>query len=341
MQTHGVKYIGSKRTLLPHILECVSDLGGTMLDVCTGTTRVAQAFRHKGWDVMTSDLSWASEAYAHLFLMVQEEDIAVLEPLVAELNAVEGVSGWITSSYCDVIANGGVVRMWQPKNGRKADAIRDRIEELDVSHHIKMCLIGILILAMDAVDNSVGVQQAYLKEWATRTHNDMKLVIPTGIAGSVGRHVVGDCLAIDYPRATLAYVDPPYSPHSYATYYHIWDSIVRWDKPAVGLKTNRRIDRVAGTFDATMKSDWNSKKTAVSAFERLIDRLPVQYVLISYSDESLIHIDKLRPILEKYKSYNVTEIDYKRNIMSRIGNATLYDVDRKADNVEYLIRIEK
>lgn len=344
METHGVKYIGSKRALIPYILASVNDLPvGTMIDAFTGTTRVAQAFRKKGWKVCASDLSWASEAYAWLFLRTTPADLVELQSLVISLNQLEGSSDWITQNYCDVVAaTGGVVRVWKPKNGMKADAIRNKIESWDISHPMKMRLIALLILAMDAVDNTVGVQQAYLKDWATRTDNTLQLTVLKDIAeGPVGEFLLGSSLEVEYPEADIAYIDPPYSSHCYATYYHIWDSITKWDKPEVGLNTNRRKDRIATSFDASMKSPWNSKKTAYAAFEQLFDRLPVKYILLSYSDESLLSLAELEPLLRKYKNYEVTEIDYKRNIMSRIGNATLYDKDRKNSNIEYLIRIEK
>jgi adenine-specific DNA-methyltransferase len=348
MSTHGVKYIGSKRSLVPYILDAVKDIPiGTMLDTFTGTTRVAQAFRKEGWTVYAGDLSWASESYAALFLRTTPTIHADLKILANELNQLEGRDGWITKTYCDVVTTeGGVVRVWKPKNGRKADAIRDKIEEWVTTGRIDrdmgLRLTAILILAMDAVDSTVGVQQAYLKDWAKRAENDLLLSVPENITeGIVGHFIPGSCLEVEYPTATLAYLDPPYSPHSYATYYHIWDSITRWDKPEVCLKTNRRKDRTAGHFDDSMKSPWNSKKEAKEAFEKLLDRLPVQYVLLSYSNESLLSLQDLESIMKKYKAYEVREIDYKRNIMSRIGNATLYEKDRKDANVEYLILITK
>lgn len=346
METHGVKYIGSKRSLLSHIVESVADLPvGRMLDVFAGTTRVAQAFRKRGWTTCAGDLSWASESYAALFLTTTPEDLPTLTALVAELNTLEGVEDWITRSYCDVLgAEGGIVRVWKPKNGKKADAIRNKIAEWEtngrVDHAMALRLIAVLILALDAVDSTVGVQQAYLKDWAKRADNDLRLVVPDGIAqGPVGEFRTGSCLEGPYPAADVAYLDPPYSPHSYATYYHIWDSITRWDKPEVCLKTNRRKDRTADHFDTSMKSPWNSKREALSAFEKLLHRLPVHTILLSYSNESLLSLEDLRPVLETFHSYDVQEIDYKRNIMSRIGNATLYDKNRQADNIEYLIRI--
>jgi adenine-specific DNA-methyltransferase len=348
MTTHGVKYIGSKRSLIPYILEAVKDLPvGSMLDTFTGTTRVSQAFRKAGWTVYAGDLSWASEAYAALFLQTLPEDLPHIQTLVNELNQLEGQTDWITKSYCDVRGESdGIIRVWKPKNGRKADAIRNMIQEWETSgridHRMALRLTAILILAMDAVDNTVGQQQAYLKDWATRTDNDLVLSIPNEITeGPCGEFLGGSCLNIEYPRATLAYLDPPYSAHVYATYYHIWDSITRWDKPEVCLNTNRRKDRSGKHFDESMKSLWNSKKTAISAFESLLDRLPVDHILLSYSNESLLTLDQLEPLLRKYKTYEVREIDYTRNIMSRIGNAALYDKERKTKNTEYLIRIEK
>jgi adenine-specific DNA-methyltransferase len=345
MVTHGVKYIGSKRVLIPYILKAVEDLNvGTMLDPFTGTTRVSQAFRKAGWNVFSGDLSWASEAYSHLFLMVTPGEIPVLQGHVDELNRLDGVEDWITRTYCDVIAEkNGIVRVWKPKNGKKADAIRNTIDVWKqsgrINRHIELCLVAILILALDAVDSTVGVQQAYLKEWAKRAENDLRLVVPQNIAqGAVGQHSVGSVLQVEYPQATLAYIDPPYSEHCYATYYHIWDSIVRWDKPTVALKTNRRSDRIANAFDGTMKSEWNSKKTVLKAFADTLERLPAQYVLISYSNESLISLADLHPILGKYKSFNLTEVDYKRNIMHKIGNAVAAG---HSTNTEYLILVEK
>lgn len=346
MDTHGVKYIGSKRSLLPYILDSVEDLPvGRMFDVFTGTTRVAQAFRKRGWTTCAGDLSWASESYAALFLTTVPNDLPLLSSLVTELNALEGVEDWITRSYCDVQAtDGGIVRVWKPKNGKKADAIRNTIAEWEtrgrIDHTTALRLIAILILALDAVDSTVGVQQAYLKDWAKRADNDLRLVVPTDITqGPVGQFRAGSCLEGDYPPADVAYLDPPYSAHSYATYYHIWDSITRWDKPDVCLKTNRRKDRTAQHFDTTMKSPWNSKREALSAFEVLLNRLPVHTILLSYSNESLLSLEDLRPVLETFHSYEVREVDYKRNIMSRIGNATLSDKERQSDNIEYIIRI--
>ena len=325
-----------------------ADAPKTILDVFTGTTRVAQAFRSQGWHVTTSDLSWASEAYAHAFVQRTAESGLRIGTLLQELMALEPQSGWITSKYCDVVAaDGGIVKMWKPENGRRADAIRDRIWLWEstghCTRHEAMILVTCLLFALDKVDSSVGVQQAYLKTWAARASNPLELKDLPFYDGPVGTHIVGDALVNPYPAATVAYLDPPYSAHSYATYYHIWDSIVRWDKPAVGLKTNRRIDRISNSVeeDESMKSAWNSKRTALEAFLMLVSRLPVKYVVISYNDESLVPLENLVGALEHaYTTVIVKKIPYKRNIMAQIGNAAAAD-EHKTENNEVLLWIVK
>lgn len=243
------------------------------------------------------------------------------------------------------------MKMWKPVNGQKADAIREQIAAWEAAgtctHQEAMILVAVLIFAMDKVDSSVGVQQAYLKTWAARASNPLTLVDLPFYDGPPGKHIVGNALTIDYPEASIAYIDPPYSAHSYATYYHIWDSVTRWDKPAVGLKTNRRIDRVSSSpeLDESMSSTWNSKRLALGSFMLLIRRLPVKYVVISYNDESLVTLTELEASLRHvYQEVVVKKIPYKRNIMAQIGNAAEAIAEgavAKTENNEVLIWVKK
>ena len=359
--TIGVKYIGSKLALLPDILQFIQErhpAKGRFIDVFTGTTRVAQAFRTHGWTVQSSDLSWASEAYAHAFLSRTPESGARIPALIEELRTLTPTPGWITGTYCEATASVDPtvrIQMWTRVNGQQADAMRDAIASWEstgrITHHEAMILIAALIVALDKVDSSVGVQQAYLKTWAARALTPLELrdLAYPATAAAAQAHYVGDCLTVPYEEADVAYLDPPYSAHSYATYYHIWDSITRWDKPVVGLKTNRRIDRVSGSdsYDSSMSSPWNSKRTAMAAFLELVTRLPVKAVVISYNDESLIPLKDLEEALRaRWPATEVQRIAYRRNIMCKIGNAaasstTATKTDAKTENTEVLIWVPK
>lgn len=363
-KTFGAKYIGSKNKLTADLLRTIIPLAPdatqhTLLDVFTGTTRVAQAFRANGWRVTTSDLAWASQDYAALFLQTTQDDLPSLRALAHELDTLEPgpeQSGWLETTYSNAAApdGGSTIRVWQPHNAKKADLVRDTIADWLTTDRISVTmsrrLTALVILALDTVDNTVGVQQAYLKDWCTRSFNTLNLNsrIPPddwpGWTGPPAAHVCGDALKIRFPLAHVAYIDPPYTTHSYATYYHIWDSIARWDKPTVLLKTNRRADRVAASADRdfSMVSTWNQRRHVVGAFCALISRLPVKWIVISYSSDALVPIVDIVTAaiaMDACVSCRVESVDHKRNVMANIGNGA--DSDNRSTVTEHLIVIEK
>ena len=57
-QTEGIKYVGSKLKILPHIIQIINGLKiRTALDAFSGTTRVAQAFSQLGFDTSANDIA--------------------------------------------------------------------------------------------------------------------------------------------------------------------------------------------------------------------------------------------------------------------------------------------
>lgn len=386
IKTFGVKYLGSKNKLIPHIVEIVEKLpmsaassssrgrnGKTAIDVFTGTTRVAQCLRQLDYGVVTSDLSYAAKCFSDLFICHPKPEILVA--LADELNQKfcdtptdvvlkSFQPDWITKNYCDVLSKSKrPIRVWKPKNGLRADAIRNEIERWKgggiIDAQTASALVGILILALDKVDNTVGVQQSYLTEWkAARADNDLRLdwsqqePLSRLQNKKPGQHLVGNSQVLKYPPAFLAYLDPPYTSHNYGSYYHIWDSIALWDKPKVGLSTNRREDRIFQSETLADKdflsSPWYSAKTASGALADLVKRLPVEWIVLSYSNEGLISWDEMVKIFENLElsgdiaSFQIEEIDYKRNIMSKIGRGAVKDEQwTKRRNLEFLVLISK
>ena len=197
------------------------------------------------------------------------------------------MNGWISKNYCDVIANGNIVRVWSRENGMKADAIREEIEVVSKQENLnkweKYTLITSLILALDKVDNTVRYSTSIPKRILHKIQKTNEIRIAIKYQWPNSENILfGDCLNINYPEIDLAYLDPPYTSAIYSTYYHIWDSVVRWDKPETFLKTNRRKDRVFASSDSdkTMKSLWNSNKTVGMAFEELIRKTSNKKYLI-------------------------------------------------------------
>ena len=63
-----------------------------------------------------------------------------------------------------------------------------------------------------------------------------------------------DAVAAPLVEGDLAYLDPPYNQHSYFANYHVWETLVRWDKPEVYGVASKRTDC------RTRQSAFNSRR---------------------------------------------------------------------------------
>ena len=89
-----IKYIGSKRTLVPLISSVAAQLPvRTACDLFAGTTRVGQALRRLGLSVHSNDLATYSEVLGRAYIEADVVDRARLETILGELQALPGRDG--------------------------------------------------------------------------------------------------------------------------------------------------------------------------------------------------------------------------------------------------------
>ena len=258
-----IKYIGSKRVLVPHIVRAVSAFpeSGRVLDLFSGTSRVGRGLKETGRYVIANDhLAYAS-TLARCYVQADADrwgDQA--RQLVTELSQVEAKSGYFTKAFCEE------ARYFQPKNGARVDAIREEIARRNLPAELEAIALVSLMEAADRVDSTTGVQMAYLKQWAARASNDLELRLPAILPGP------GEALHLDAVdaasrvEADIAYIDPPYNQHSYMGNYHVWESLVRWDKPETYGIANKRVQC------REYKSDFNSKRRIRQGFQTIRGR---------------------------------------------------------------------
>lgn len=310
-----IKYLGSKRTLVPVLGEVATALGAaTAVDLFTGTTRVAQEFKRRGMAVTASDMASYSEVLSNCYIATDAAavDTAELDDALARLNALPGRSGYFTETFCER------ARYFQRKNGARVDAIRDALEADFRGTPLFPVLLTSLMLAADRVDSTTGVQMAYLKQWAPRAHNDLELRRPELIPGP-GSTVRGDVTqTIDrLPAVDLMYLDPPYNQHRYFTNYHIWETLVRWDAPAhYGVACKRVDSRDAGTH-----SVFNRKREMPAALRQLLLRARAGVVMVSYNDEAWVTpAEMVRSLRDAgHEEVRMLAFDSKRYVGAQIG----------------------
>jgi len=308
-----IKYIGSKRRLVPVLSELFTCSGArTALDLFTGTTRVAQAFKSAGAHVTAVD----SARYAHVFAETWIEtdadtvDARALHDAIAELDALPGVPGYFTDTFC--VRS----RFFQPHNGARIDAVRDAIARDHAGSTLEPILLTSLLLAADRVDSTTGVQMAYVKDWAPRSFKPLRLEVPNLLPGA-GRALLGDALqlAAEVGHVDIAYLDPPYNQHRYFTNYHVWETLVAWDKPEHYGVACKRID----ARDDSTKSVFNSKPQMPDALHRTIDAVDADVVIVSYNDEAWITLDDLRDMCGGRGEVVALAFDSRRYVGALIG----------------------
>ena len=309
-----IKYLGSKRALAG-VLGTLAQASGaaTAVDLFTGSTRVAQEFKHRGLAVTAADLASYSEILARCYIVTDADavDLDELDALLAELDALPGVRGYVTETFCEQ------ARYFQPHNGLRIDAIRHRLVDL-VDHPLYPVLLTALIEAADRVDSTTGQHMAYLKSWSRRSHNALRLRRPALLSGT-GIAVRGDAceLARSLPPTDLMYLDPPYNQHRYFTYYHIWETLVRWDSPEhYGVACKRTDAR-----ETTHRSPFNSRRTMATALAQLITDARAGMLLVSYNDEAWITPEAIIGWLRDagHERVELLAFDSRRYVGARIG----------------------
>lgn len=309
-----IKYIGSKRLLVPHILRIVQSFPEvhSVVDFFSGTSRVGHALKKRGYRVIANDIL----AYAHALAMcyVQADRDAVIrdaERLISELNSLLGSPGYFTETFC--IRS----RFFQPKNGERIDAIREAIARKSLDPEMEAVLLVSLMEAADRVDSTTGLQMAYLKTWAPRSYNDLQLrlpeVLPRPPQGRCEAHCLEARAAAARLSADLAYIDPPYNQHSYLGNYHIWETLVRWDKPEVYGVACKRVDC------KTRKSDFNSRRRAESAMREFLHLVDCPFMIVSFNNEGYIDRAVMERLLSEHGDVHTIVHDYKRYVGAQIG----------------------
>jgi adenine-specific DNA-methyltransferase len=308
-----IKYIGSKRRLVPVLTQILGALEGRRaLDLFTGTTRVAQAMKGLGMEVTALDAARYSEVFARCYIETDAHgiDARELDLVIGHLNAVEPTPGYVTETFCRQS------RFFQPFNGERIDAIRDTIERDLAGSPLYPVALTSLLEAADRVDSTTGVQMAYVKQWAPRSFNRLELRVPDLLAGP-GSAVRGDACALakTLGRFDVAYLDPPYNQHRYFTNYHVWETLVAWDAPAhYGVACKRTDAR-----DQETKSPFNSKRTMPAALAQVVADVDCELLVLSYNDESWLTLDELVSMCSHHRAVATLSFDSPRYVGARIG----------------------
>ncbi len=310
-----VKYIGSKRALLPWITGVVEQIDAISplkhaVDLFSGSARVGHTLKKMGLFVTANDLHTYALVLAQTLVQANRTQYPPerLEPILKRLHRLKGKSGWFTRTYCQES------RFIQPHNGERIEAIRERIErEAAGDETLRAILLYSLMIAADKVDSTTGIQMAYLKRWAPRSFNELRLEYPPLLPGE-GQALQADALEIaPQLQADLFYLDPPYNQHSYLGNYHLWETLVRWDNPPTYGIARKRIEV------QERKSPFNSRREAAGAMARLLSGRRAKHLVLSFNNEGFFRTEEIEALLKEWGYVVRMSQPHRRYVGARIG----------------------
>jgi adenine-specific DNA-methyltransferase len=305
-----MNYIGSKFKLSNFIKSEIKKVVGEMkdkvfCDLFAGTGAIGRAFKTESKKIIANDF----EYYAYILNQnyIGNHEKLDYQNLIDELNQLEGISGFIYNNYC--LDSGSERQYFSDENGKKIDAIRQKIESWKTENRINQnqyyFLLTSLLENADAVANTASVYGAFLKHLKKSAQktlvikpalfeiNDNDHEVFNSDANSLIKQITGDVL----------YLDPPYNSRQYGSNYHLLNTIAKYDNFKPNGKTGLREYE---------RSKYCQKKEVANTFENLVKNANFKYVFLSYNNEGLMSDNDVKKILQKYGKYDLVTTDYQR-----------------------------
>jgi adenine-specific DNA-methyltransferase len=342
-----IPYIGNKRKLLPLVyrgLEHTGCRGGAFVDLFTGSTVVARFAKTQGFRVLAND--WEPYSYEIAAGTVALDAVPPFARLggaqrvFAALNALPPLDGYVTRHLCprdDARPDPARERMFFTRaNGQRIDAIREQVAAWEAGGLIaageRAYLLSALAYAVSYASNTSGVFKGFHRGWGGATSTALYRIRgelclrppPLFDNGQANLALRADAQALgrDLPailgrRPDVVYLDPPYNQHPYGSNYHLLNTVVLWDKPPLqpGIVVGGRVrDKSAIRKDwrTERRSPYNSAREALPAFRALLDALDARWVLLSYSTDGNMLLERVVAALAERGRLSVFTQQYKR-----------------------------
>ncbi|GBR23943.1 DNA adenine methylase [Komagataeibacter nataicola] len=353
-----IPYIGNKRKLLGLIAQAIAATGEApprtdFIDLFAGTGVVSRLAKRLGFRVLCNDWEPYSEQINRCHIVQSRAPVfhggRSYEQVMAELNALPPLEGWITRHLCpddDVHYDTARDRMfYMRKNGMRIDAIRAQIARWEhdglLDAEQKACLLAPLLYSASYNSNTSGLFKGFHHGWGGRTGTALYRIaadlalrpaafIDNGHENRVLRmdaHALADTLAGEVGEAAIAYIDPPYNQHPYGANYHVLNTIALWDSPPLAPKiTGRDKAAIRQDWRTERRSPYNHRRQALAAYRHLLSVLDTRWIATSYSTDGFIALrDMLQANCERgavqvftrpYKRYRVSRQRYSTRPMT-------------------------
>lgn len=309
IQLHNRRYIGNKYKLIEWIFSIINKecSGNSFADIFAGTGVIsAAATKHFG-KVLLNDFLHSNYVIYRAFFGNEAWDKNKIDNIIKSYNNI--YSGDLEDNYFSKNFGG---KFFSNNSAKIIGFIRENIEEnkKNLTEREYYMLIASLLYTADKIANTVGHFDAYFKKDFINDSFFMKPIDPID-AGGISIFQEDTNVLAKKIKADVVYIDPPYNSRQYSRFYHVLETLTKWDKP--------KLHGVALKPDPKNMSDY-CRVQAKDKFAELVKDIDAKYLVVSYnntynpksnSSKNKITLQEIKNILTAKGKTKVFEKDYR------------------------------
>jgi len=313
LKINSRRYTGNKYKLMSWIKGLILEHcpeHEIFFDVFGGTGVVTAEMLDVVQSAIVNDFLYSNEVCYKAFFGRDEYDVQKLKQFVAEVAITDRKT--LSDNYVSLNYGG---RYFEHDDAKLIGAVRERIqgdyEAGRLNEREFNILLASLLYSFDKCANTVGHYDAYIKK-SCQSNFVFELIEPVMSETDVTIYREDANELARRVSADVAFVDPPYNSRQYSRFYHVMETVVKWDKP--------RLRGTAMKPPVENMSEY-SRVNASIVFSDLIRNLKVRYIVVTYnntydskssSSRNKITLDQIKLILDSRGKTRIFEKSHSR-----------------------------
>lgn len=267
IQLHNRRYIGNKHKLIEWIFSIINKecSGNSFADIFAGSGVVSAVATKHFEKVILNDFLHSNFAIYRAFFGNEAWDKNKIDSIIKSYNNIYGDD--LENNYFSKNFGG---KFFSNNSAKIIGFIRENIEENknNLTEREYYMLIASLLYTADKIANTVGHFDAYFKKEFVNDSFFMKPIDPIDVQEIAIFQEDTNILAKKI-KADVVYIDPPYNSRQYSRFYHVLETLTKWDKP--------KLYGVALKPEPENMSDY-CRNNAIGKFVTLVRDIDAQFL---------------------------------------------------------------
>ena len=308
-QIHNRRYIGNKYKLIEWIFSILNKecKGNSFTDIFAGTGVVASVASKHFNEITLNDFLHSNHAIYKAFFDKGNWNQEKINNIIKNYNNINGED--LDENYFSINFGG---KYFSKNSAKIVGFIRENIEENknNLTEKEYYVLIASLLYSTDKIANTVGHYDAYFKKEFIEDNFFMRPIDPVEVKTVLIFREDANLLAKQI-QADIVYIDPPYNSRQYSRFYHVLETLTKWNKP--------KLYGVALKPEPENMSDY-CRVSAKNKFAELVNDINAKYLVVSYnntynsksnSSQNKITLEEIKNILSKRGKTKIFKKDYR------------------------------